>query len=516
MITIDNVDVSKLVDISTNSLNPTHQVCRIQHSTDIQNYIIRDKLDYDIFDKVKELNACQNTDPSTPCQTSVGIDGQQYLYIRYPAGIFDLNKTITLPSGYSGMIVEGDSKNTTLLNANNPNFYSLGFYLKSSSATDSKFLYMRNLSITGGYSGYTDYTTKTPNRYTSSAQYKWQKAIWVFGENSHAFVSNVNISGFYYGLTAEEFGDAVAENVFVTKSGDGGFFSYFGGRLYVCDSKSSYAADISRGIGFGFVAESLHYRRTDSLGKAQCKGGNPNNPDKWTNAAFNRCIISASLRFPENKRSYIFARRVISHDNLYGGVMANMGAKVDISESAVFNQYSRTAMSIEKLNVRYLSKPNVYPYGNFGAGHGILARTGSSVIAKNNKVFNNLIGFNAYWNGTIDATASDAWNNVYFGFHSVLNSFIDATRTTSFGSAQLYGFAVDNTSGIDTDYSISLNASSLSRYLGTSTFCELFETPCAHIQQFTPQKYNSTARMIKINEGSRKLGVFYNEGLIAP
>lgn len=512
MITIDNVDVSKLVDMSMNSLSPTQQVCRIQHSNDIQNYLIRSDLDYTIFDKAKELNACQNADPTKTCQTSIGIDGQQYLYIRFPAGTFLFDRTLSLPSGYTGMIIEGDSKSTTILNANNSTFSGIGFYLKSNDDNSTgKYLYLRNLSIIGGYSGYTDYTKKTPNTNTNAARIKWQKAIWAYGANSHAFVSNVNISGFYYGLTAEQFGDAVAENMTVTKSGDGGFFSYFGGRLYVCDSESSYAADRQRSIGFGFVAESLHYQRTDALGIAQCKGGNPNNPDRWTNAAFNQCVINASLNFPENKRSYIFARRVSSHDNLYGGIMANMGAKINIEQSVVFNQYSTTAAQIEKLNVTNLSKPNVYPLGNFGAGHGILARLGSTITANNNKVFNNLIGFNAYWKGSIDATRSDAWNNSYYGFHSVLSSYINATQSSTFGSSQRYGFAVDNTSGIDVDGSISLNSTSIKRFSSTNNFCEQFETPCLHIQRFTPQKYNTTSRMLKINEGATTNGIYYNQ-----
>lgn len=517
MITLDDLNVSNLVDASMNTYSPTQQVCRVQHSTDVQKNIIHSDLDYAVFDKVNSAGVCLVVSKTKPCTATVIINGQKFLYIRYSSGTYTLSQTYYLPNGYTGMIVEGVSQSATKLNTKNYKFSGVAFYLYSNDTDNSpKYLYMRNLSIIGGYAGFSNIAKKTPNTRTSSARAKWQKAIWAFGPNSHAFVSNVNISGFYYGLTVEQFGDAVAENVFVTKSGDGGFFAYFGGRLYACDSESSYAADYSRRIGFGFVAESLQYLRKDALGIAQCKGGNPNNPDRWTDYNFNQCIINASLNFPENMRSYIFARHISSHDNLFGGIMANMGAKIDVSQSVIFNQYSPTAAKLEPLNIRDLNKPNVYNLGNFGAGHGILARSGSTVLAHNNKVFNNLIGFNAYWNGTIDATGSGAWNNMYYAFHSVSNSFINATRTISFGFAQLYSYAVDNSSAINVDISLALAANNFAQYSGPNAFCEQFENPCVHVQHFTAEKNVSTRNIIKLDDNSQQLGIFYNDIVAMP
>src|SRR5579885_476115 len=354
------VDYHHYSGLSILKSGQTQYECRIQHAADVASKIIRVDMDYAIFDKIHSSNSCQNRVENGPCVATISIDGKNYLYIHFYSGNYQLDSTYTIPGGYAGMVVEGVSPDATILDARNTGFPGVGFKVAAANQdTDGKFLYMKNVSIIGGYTGFDNKQNKTPKRDTTGASEKWQKAIWVFGINSHAFIDNVKISGFYYGLTAEENGDSVAENLQISDSGDGGFFSYFGGRLYVCFSESSFAADISKYVGYGFVAESLHYMRTDDKGTAQCKGGNPHAPDPWNDLGFIRCVVDASLRLPEMYRAYIFARTVSSHDNLFGGFMANLGAKMNVEHSAIFNQYSNLALQLEKLNIFNLRPPNV-------------------------------------------------------------------------------------------------------------------------------------------------------------
>ncbi len=125
---------------------------------------------------------------------------------------------------------------------------------------DGPVVVIENVHLKGGYHGWSESTRKIPRTdAVGELRPKYQSAIRSLGDGNLVCVRNVRITGFYYGIHAEDHAWIYAKNVVVENSGDGGFFAFDGGKIHAESTASNFAADGSRRLGFGYVAETRHW-----------------------------------------------------------------------------------------------------------------------------------------------------------------------------------------------------------------------------------------------------------------
>ncbi len=356
----------------------------------------------------------------------------------------------TAGDGYANMIVlEGAGRDKTTLDYSvNGLEACAGFAVY---ADRPGAIIVRNLTIRGGYSGW-EKPLSEPRRTVThlpaeawpagSVRLQWQKGLVSRFAGSHIHAEHVGIDNFYYGMAAEEQATGFAYQVTVTEAGDAGFFAYFGGKLHLDHTVSRFTSDVARGLGFGYVAETLNH--AGDTGFPLCAKEASAEPAR-TAELFNECVIRESLAVTGAGRSIIRAYNSVAHDNLLGGFMANSGADIDTTDAKAhghFNRYN-DGTPTHVLADSNPSSPNVYQLGHIGAGYGFMARHGSTLTAVRGMSWNNFIGYQAFFDASMYTPNARAWDNLHYGFHAVRKGRINATAAQAFGAAQKYGFAAD-------------------------------------------------------------------------
>jgi hypothetical protein len=288
----------------------------------------------DLFNSISLLgnNAWVNTpNRSKPCSQVLQISNKKFLYIKYPAGTFDIRHGANT-DGYDGLIVEGAGKNLTTIDYTNWTNGAEAFVSRNNgSDTQEKYLLIRELTIKGGYSDSSTLADK------NQKQAAWQNGVFA-GFHRTAYVENVNIAGFYYAINSSEQGKIYARGVSVLQSGDVGFFSYAGGKLYVFDSDATSVSDRYAGLGFGYGAESIAWYASDPLKYPSGTVGWYPGKFNYTGctepkALDNPCLTKISDSMALEDRGYLFIRDSSGSKNRYYNVMSNMGSIVDIARS---------------------------------------------------------------------------------------------------------------------------------------------------------------------------------------
>lgn len=378
---------------------------------------------------------------------------------------------------------------------------------------------VKNLAMEGRWQGLT--AANLPLRYSSDAWYQlwsgWNKAILVRADQGtvttrpKAIVGpDVKITGFYYGVTAEEAADADVNNVAVYNAGDAAYFAYYGGRLNVVDSSAERSADLTKGLGHGFVAETLYYESSFDTNKAykirSCRQS-PSDPDPTISPylSVHQCLANLGRSVPDAFRSQIITRNSYSNLHLYAGFVANLGATIEATYSRASNaiakdEYGNPLMYLSDNN---LSSPQPFAAGAYDAGSGFVSRYGSRMTLTGSYAFNNLIGFLAWANAEIGARETRSWNNSYFGYHATRSGRIDAVNSGSFGRYQKYGYGVDvNDSTIRVD-SAKIGAA-------VPSFCLSTVTPCP--DTILPEAITGMSTTSQIRQSTQienVLGFFY-------
>ncbi len=360
-------------------------------------------------------------------------------------------------------------------------------------------LVVRNVKLLGGYYPWANDRRTIPKAESSEADAAlWQAGIWAAGRNNLACVSRVKVERFYYGLQAEDEAWVKADRVMVTNAGDGGFFAYDGGKLFVEGSSAGYASDQSRHLGFGFVAEALHwnYRRPYNhtlvthtaldcrdevvrrLGRYDLLTDRtpamaPSLDGLWGGSsarrhegealldrtdAYHLCLVRRSAEIPLRRRSFIFGRNVGAFGNRVAGVMANYGSDIVLEDLTATGSYGMQfdGKYANRLNDANLVRPNVYEAGEYPQGLGVVARYGSRIRADRSLVHDNLFGIVAWRGSSVSAIGSRVYDNSFYGFHATRESLINASHSWAFGTQQKYHFAVqqDNPSAINVSASL--------------------------------------------------------------
>ncbi|MBK8480666.1 MAG: hypothetical protein IPL40_05765 [Proteobacteria bacterium] len=390
------------------------------------------------------------------------------------------------------VVIRGQGKGRTILD------FSAHLQLPGGAAftvrDSSAELHVSDLTIRGAYSGWVDRQARVPRTDADGLRQdagRWNKALLAQGEGTILVASGVEVRGFYYGLTAESLATMQGSDVRVLEAGDAGFFTYSGGKMFLAGAVAAYSADLPRRLGYGFVAETADHGR--HYGDCGTDRGSE---------SYHACLVVAAALIDDRERSTIEATEAVSHDNLSGGFMANLGGRMTVNGALAYNNQGRDAEG-RPLTETQLSgdKPNVYPAGSYGHGIGFDARYGSRITVHDGNAFNNAIGFSAWRDSEMGANRAAAWNNRAYGFHAVHRGRIDARSSKTFGPYQEYGYAVDESSSM-----IRVDGRQFDDDL--PPFC--LRTPYQQCYQVTPEKQSHpTLNPVRsFSDGEAHLGLF--------
>lgn len=334
----------------------------------------------------------------------------------------------------------------------------------------------------------------------------WQKAFWSRGQGTHMHVENVDVKGFYYAYAVADLATFFVYEASAYESGDGGFLAYSGGRMLAARTRSSWSADLGRGLGFGYVAETLHYQRdtpkcgADGEGKAV---------KRWRDADYYECIKMLVDQKSMGERTLLEVYDSVADNNLKGGFFANMGAVVLTWRSTAFNHnfVGPDGKPFIELDDADAYRPNVPRLGQFGASFGFHAQKYSILQAQDAQAFNNFFGYGATFDAEVSALRSRAWNNRYYGYHAARMGRIDARYAWAFQDGvgrQRYGFAVDvDTSMIRLDGARTVQGETV-----LPNFCVWDNDPCNHEVAPNRNDVNFNSPIRALSRGPF-LGLFY-------